>query len=155
MAIEGDLPTAYDIPGIARVCARRPLLVLRRSLQMETSFGRIPSLPSSFVSTPSLPSPPLGFAALPCPCIGFVLLDSFSFRKKERDGADLQMLIDPAKANKALPPIWSEVLRFFTDLHKPTILALSRLDPKKNITTLLKAYGKRRQLRELANLVTT
>ncbi|KAI4974322.1 hypothetical protein ZWY2020_047602 [Hordeum vulgare] len=62
------------------------------------------------------------------------------------------MLIDPAKANKALPPIWSEVLRFFTDPHKPTILALSRPDPKKNITTLLKAYGERRQLRELANL---
>ncbi|KAI4972652.1 hypothetical protein ZWY2020_003577 [Hordeum vulgare] len=84
MAIEGDLPTAYDIPGIARVYGRRPLLVLRRSLQMGTSFGRIPSIPSSFVSTPSLPSPPLGFAALPCPCIGFVLLDLFSFRKKER-----------------------------------------------------------------------
>ncbi|KAE8787402.1 sucrose-phosphate synthase [Hordeum vulgare] len=62
------------------------------------------------------------------------------------------MLIDPAKANKALPPIWSEVLRFFTDPHKPTILALSRPDPKKNITTPLKAYGERRQLRELANL---
>ncbi|KAE8818431.1 sucrose-phosphate synthase [Hordeum vulgare] len=70
-----------------------------------------------------------------------------------RDGADLQMLIDPAKANKALPFIWSEVVRFFTDLHKPTILALSRPDPKKNITTLLKAYGERRQLRELANLM--
>ena len=40
MAIEGDLPTAYDIPGIARVYGRRPLLVLRRSLQMGTSFGR-------------------------------------------------------------------------------------------------------------------
>ncbi|KAI5015751.1 hypothetical protein ZWY2020_057141 [Hordeum vulgare] len=62
------------------------------------------------------------------------------------------MLIDPAKSNKALPPIWSKVLRFFTDPHKPTILALSRPDPKKNITTLLKAYGERRQLPELANL---
>lgn len=68
------------------------------------------------------------------------------------DGADLQMLIDPAKAKKALPPIWSEVLRFFTNPHKPMILALSRPDPKKNITTLLKAYGESRQLRELANL---
>ncbi|KAE8791765.1 putative aarF domain-containing protein kinase [Hordeum vulgare] len=40
MATEGDLPTAYDIPGIARVYGGRPLLVLCRSLQMGTSFGR-------------------------------------------------------------------------------------------------------------------
>jgi hypothetical protein len=47
------------------------------------------------------------------------------------------------------------VLRFFTNPHKPMILALSRPDPKKNVTTLLKAYGESRQLRELANLVRT
>jgi sucrose-phosphate synthase len=46
-----------------------------------------------------------------------------------------------------------QVLRFFTNQHKPMILALSRPDPKKNVTTLLKAYGESRQLRELANLV--
>ncbi|KAE8811887.1 putative aarF domain-containing protein kinase [Hordeum vulgare] len=40
LATEGDLPTAYDIPGIARAYGRRPLLVLRRSLQIGTSFGR-------------------------------------------------------------------------------------------------------------------
>lgn len=51
-----------------------------------------------------------------------------------------------------LPPIWSEVLRFFTNPHKPMILALSRPDPKKNVTTLLKAFGECRALRELANL---
>jgi len=44
------------------------------------------------------------------------------------------------------------VLRFFTNPHKPMILALSRPDPKKNVTTLLKAYGESRHLRELANL---
>jgi sucrose-phosphate synthase len=33
------------------------------------------------------------------------------------------------------------------------ILALARPDPKKNITTLLRAFGERRPLRELANLV--
>ncbi|XP_042485775.1 probable sucrose-phosphate synthase 3 [Macadamia integrifolia] len=53
---------------------------------------------------------------------------------------------------KAVPPIWSEVMRFFTNPHKPMILALSRPDPKKNITTLLKAFGECRPLRELANL---
>lgn len=40
MSAEGELPTAYDISGIAAVYRRRPLLVLRRSLQIGTSFGR-------------------------------------------------------------------------------------------------------------------
>lgn len=53
---------------------------------------------------------------------------------------------------RAVPAIWSEVMRFFTNPHKPMILALSRPDPKKNITTLLKAFGECRPLRELANL---
>ncbi|KAG2561175.1 hypothetical protein PVAP13_8KG147100 [Panicum virgatum] len=65
---------------------------------------------------------------------------------------DLQALMSPGTAKKPMPPIWSEVLRFFTNPHKPMILALSRPDPKKNVTTLLKAYGESRHLRELANL---
>ncbi len=44
-------------------------------------------------------------------------------------------------------------MRFFTNPHKPMILALARPDPKKNITTLLKAFGECAPLRELANLV--
>jgi sucrose-phosphate synthase len=43
-------------------------------------------------------------------------------------------------------------MRFFTNPHKPMILALARPDPKKNITTLLKAFGECAPLRELANL---
>ncbi|KAI3850375.1 hypothetical protein MKW92_005395 [Papaver armeniacum] len=50
------------------------------------------------------------------------------------------------------PPIWSEIKRFLTNPHKPMILALARPDPKKNITTLVKAFGECHQLRELANL---
>ncbi|CAM6021442.1 unnamed protein product, partial [Sphagnum balticum] len=50
------------------------------------------------------------------------------------------------------PPIWDEIMRFFTNPHKPMILALARPDPKKNITTLLKAFGECAPLRELANL---
>ncbi|KAF5465043.1 hypothetical protein F2P56_015075 [Juglans regia] len=53
---------------------------------------------------------------------------------------------------KAIPPIWSEVMRFLTNPHKPMILALSRPDPKKNITTLLKAFGECRPMKDLANL---
>ena len=44
-------------------------------------------------------------------------------------------------------------MRFFTNPRKPMILALARADPKKNITTLVKAFGECRPLRELANLV--
>ncbi|KAG0489839.1 hypothetical protein HPP92_006702 [Vanilla planifolia] len=70
----------------------------------------------------------------------------------EADG-DLAALIGPDGASpKPFPSIWSEVMRFFTNPHKPMILALSRPDPKKNITTLLKAFGECRPLRELANL---
>ncbi|KAG4924057.1 probable sucrose-phosphate synthase 3 [Glycine soja] len=53
---------------------------------------------------------------------------------------------------KAMPSIWSDVMRFFRNPHKPVILALSRPDTKKNLTTLLKAFGESRPLRELANL---
>ncbi|KAG0455735.1 hypothetical protein HPP92_023523 [Vanilla planifolia] len=50
------------------------------------------------------------------------------------------------------PPIWAEIMRFFTNPRKPMILALARPDPKKNILTLVKAFGELRPLRELANL---
>ncbi|XVF29078.1 hypothetical protein REPUB_Repub15cG0089100 [Reevesia pubescens] len=71
----------------------------------------------------------------------------------EVDG-ELAMLISGTDGSspKAIPAIWSEVMRFLTNPHKPMILALSRPDPKKNITTLLKAFGECRPLRELANL---
>uniref|UniRef100_A0A5B7C9U3 Sucrose-phosphate synthase n=1 Tax=Davidia involucrata TaxID=16924 RepID=A0A5B7C9U3_DAVIN len=71
----------------------------------------------------------------------------------EGDG-DLKSLIgsDRTQNKRHIPPIWSEIMRFFTNPHKPMILALSRPDPKKNVTTLLKAFGECRPLRELANL---
>ncbi|KAK6118364.1 hypothetical protein DH2020_047935 [Rehmannia glutinosa] len=50
------------------------------------------------------------------------------------------------------PPIWSEIMRFFSNPRKPMILALARPDPKKNLITLVKAFGECRQLRDLANL---
>lgn len=46
-----------------------------------------------------------------------------------------------------------QIMRFFTNPHKPMILALSRPDPKKNVTTLLKAFGECQALQELANMV--
>ncbi|KAF5742018.1 sucrose-phosphate synthase 1 [Tripterygium wilfordii] len=50
------------------------------------------------------------------------------------------------------PLIWAEIMRFFTNPRKPMILALARPDPKKNIMTLVKAFGECRPLRDLANL---
>ncbi|KAL5987628.1 putative protein serine/threonine kinase [Asimina triloba] len=50
------------------------------------------------------------------------------------------------------PPIGAEIMRFFTNARKPMILAIARPDPKKNLTTLVKAFGECRPLRELANL---
>ncbi|KAH6833965.1 Sucrose-phosphate synthase family protein [Perilla frutescens var. hirtella] len=66
---------------------------------------------------------------------------------------DLKSMIDTHRIHKRpIPSIWSEIMRFFSNPHKPMILALSRPDPKKNITTLLKAFGECQALRELANL---
>ncbi|KAF2572089.1 hypothetical protein F2Q70_00005780 [Brassica cretica] len=45
-----------------------------------------------------------------------------------------------------------QIMRFFSNSRKPMILALARPDPKKNITTLVKAFGECRPLRDLANL---
>ncbi|XP_047980807.1 probable sucrose-phosphate synthase 2 [Salvia hispanica] len=65
---------------------------------------------------------------------------------------DIAALTNEGSSSQAVPPIWAEVMRFLTNPHKPMILALSRPDPKKNITTLVKAFGECRPLRELANL---
>ena len=51
------------------------------------------------------------------------------------------------------PAIWQDIARFLRNPLKPAILAMSRPDAKKNITTLVKAFGEHSILRELANLV--
>lgn len=40
------------------------------------------------------------------------------------------------------PPIWRSIFKFLRNPRKPVILAMSRPDAKKNITTLVKAYGR-------------
>ncbi|KAL0340600.1 UNVERIFIED_CONTAM: putative sucrose-phosphate synthase 2 [Sesamum radiatum] len=70
----------------------------------------------------------------------------------EGEGDLMALTNSEGSSPKAVPAIWSEVMRFLTNPHKPMILALSRPDPKKNIATLLKAFGECRPLRELANL---
>ena len=51
------------------------------------------------------------------------------------------------------PSIWQDIAKFLRNPLKPAILAMSRPDAKKNITTLVKAFGEHSILRELANLV--
>ena len=51
------------------------------------------------------------------------------------------------------PPIWRDIARFLRHPHKPCVLAMSRPDAKKNLATLVQAFGENRALSSLANLV--
>ncbi|KAI7754709.1 hypothetical protein M8C21_009469, partial [Ambrosia artemisiifolia] len=49
------------------------------------------------------------------------------------------------------PPIWAEIMRFFTNPCKPMILALARPDPKKNLTTLTLIMGNHDNIDEMSS----
>ncbi|HUX82297.1 MAG TPA: HAD family hydrolase [Halothiobacillus sp.] len=51
------------------------------------------------------------------------------------------------------PPIADELNRFFRTTGKPIVLALSRPDERKNLGTLVRAYGENKALQAEANLV--
>ncbi|MDZ8052865.1 MAG: HAD family hydrolase [Aulosira sp. ZfuVER01] len=59
----------------------------------------------------------------------------------------------PVPKNWQEPPIYQDLQRFLKDPQKPMIMALSRPAIRKNVGTLVKAYGEDPQLRHLANLV--
>ena len=67
-------------------------------------------------------------------------------------GTDLSRF-HPPRGDEQGTAIAAEVQRFLREPDKPMILALSRADARKNITTLLNAYGQDTTLRERANLV--
>ncbi|MHB8847810.1 MAG: HAD family hydrolase [Burkholderiales bacterium] len=67
-------------------------------------------------------------------------------------GIDLKKFFPPKK-NEKVSDIATELKRFLNQPDKPIILALSRPDPKKNIVTLIEAYGDTPQLQQFANLV--
>ena len=67
-------------------------------------------------------------------------------------GVDLRRFHAAAPA-ASKPPIYAGIARFLREPDKPMILALSRADERKNIATLVRAYGEHPSLRELANLV--
>ncbi len=67
-------------------------------------------------------------------------------------GTDLAQF-HPPTGDEAQSAIAAELARFLRNPDKPMILALSRPDPRKNISQLLRAYGESAQLQQCANLV--
>lgn len=67
-------------------------------------------------------------------------------------GTDLAAFHPPRKG-EPLPAIAAQVDKFLHEPDKPMILALSRPDERKNIATLVRAYGENHALQEIANLV--
>lgn len=59
----------------------------------------------------------------------------------------------PPRDDEPRPPIAAVVDRFLDDPTKPMILALSRPDERKNIATLVRAFGESHALQQAANLV--
>lgn len=67
-------------------------------------------------------------------------------------GTDLKLFHPPKEGSSAIE--FKQTLeKFLSNPDKPIILALSRPDERKNIVTLLEAYGQSKSLQELANLV--
>jgi len=67
-------------------------------------------------------------------------------------GTDLTTFFPP-QGDERHYPIAKAVYRFLHEPEKPIILALSRPDPRKNITSLIEAYGESTELQNEANLV--
>ena len=67
-------------------------------------------------------------------------------------GTDLERFHTPA-GTEANELIAQELQRFLQEPDKPMILALSRPDERKNIATLIEAYGESKDLQAMANLV--
>jgi len=67
-------------------------------------------------------------------------------------GTDLKRFMPP-DGQEQRAPIAADLARFLNDPTKPMILALSRPDERKNIATLVQAYGESEELQSLANLI--
>jgi len=67
-------------------------------------------------------------------------------------GVDLTRFRPPGRGDPR-PPIADELARFLRYPERPMVLALARADERKNLATLVRAFGERRGLRDRANLV--
>ena len=66
-------------------------------------------------------------------------------------GTDLTLFRPPQEDEQT--KFGSQLYRFFDDPEKPMILALSRPDERKNILTLIEAYGESEELQKISNLL--
>lgn len=84
----------------------------------------------------------------------YALYDNYSPRQMIviPPGIELSRFYPPRRSLNR-PSILRELERFLREPRKPMILALSRPDERKNIGSLVQAYGEHPQLRDLANLV--
>lgn len=67
-------------------------------------------------------------------------------------GIDLKRFHPPV-SGAAVSTIGEEIARFLSAPDRPMILALSRPDERKNLATLIEAYGESKALQDIANLV--
>ncbi len=67
-------------------------------------------------------------------------------------GVDLERFY-PYRRGQDLPAIARELDRFLKHPSRPMVLALSRPDERKNISTLIRAFGANEKLKHMANLV--
>jgi sucrose-phosphate synthase len=67
-------------------------------------------------------------------------------------GTDLDKF-HPVDGSERDSTIHHDISRFLREPDKPIVLALSRPDQRKNINTLVEAYGESEELKQLANLV--
>ncbi|KAI5058490.1 hypothetical protein GOP47_0026660 [Adiantum capillus-veneris] len=110
-----------------------------RAKQGVNCYGR-------YMPTMAVIAPGMDFSSVVVPDVGDVIEDMESVAYTSQDGTVV------APASKPDPPLCDEILHFFRNPAKPIILALARADPKKNIPTLVKAFGESKSLRKLANL---
>ena len=68
-------------------------------------------------------------------------------------GVDLDRFAPPTGRTWRNSVVLPRLRPFLTQLNKPMILAISRADPRKNIASLIHAFGQHPTLREMANLV--
>ena len=67
-------------------------------------------------------------------------------------GIDLDKFYPP-KRDMSRARIYNELKRFYRDPQKPIIFTISRADERKNIQSLIRAFGENRYLKENANLL--
>ena len=68
-------------------------------------------------------------------------------------GVDLERFSPPRGRARKHDRTLERIRPFLKDTRKPIVLAISRADPRKNIGTLVRAFGENTALREMANLV--